>query len=157
MLWKKPHISKIYEALTVIADDRIEIDGNNAVCYSEDGNKVFNIKYDPKVGSLMSNDSAAYYTRTLSYPMIAYLMMIGTVHYDRKLKNILRKIDWEDIYKNFKNDYDKSIKFVLGELKRNGDDVEFIRTETKKIYDFVCKLDIKTFGEFQKPQKGSGF
>jgi hypothetical protein len=89
--------------------------------------------------------------------MIAYLMMIGTIHYDRKLKNILQKIDWEDIYKNFKNDYDKSIKFVLGELKKNGDNVEFIRTETKKIYDFVCKLDIKTFGEFQKPQKSVGF
>jgi hypothetical protein len=83
--------------------------------------------------------------------MIAYLMLIDKVPYNKELEEILSQICWEDIYQKFKNDYDKSIKFVLGEFKKNGDDVEFIDREIKKIYNFISKLDIKTFGEFQKP------
>jgi len=153
MIWKKPHISKIYEALTVIADDRMEINGNKAKCYLSSSDRFYDIKYDPIIGSIMSNDNAAFYTKSLSYPMIAFLMLIGKIPYEQKLLEIFRDICWEDIYKEFKNDYDKSIKAVLGELKREGEDVEFIRKETEKIYNFVCKLEIKTLGELQKPSR----
>lgn len=157
MLWKKPHISKIYEALTALADGRIRRNGKNAICYSSDRKQVYDIHYDPKVGSIMSNDNGAYYTRTLSYPMIGDLMLLGVIPYDQRLLGILSNIYWEDIYKRFKNDYGKSIKFVIGELKKNGDDVEFVTSEVKKIYEFVRNLDVKTYGEFQKPQKGVNF
>lgn len=154
MNWKKPHISKIYEALTVIADGRIEINGNTARCYLSSSDKFYDIKYDPINGSIMSNDNSAYYTYTLSYPMIAFLMLIGRIPYEKKLLEIFKDICWDDINKEFKNDYDKSIKAVLGELKREGEDVEFIRREIQKIYDFVCKLEIKTLGKLQRPTKG---
>ena len=153
MIWKKPHISKIYEALTVIADDRMEIDGNKAKCYLSSNDKFYDIKYDPIIGSIMSNDNAAFYTKSLSYPMIAFLMLISKIPYEQKLLEIFRDICWEDIYKEFKNDYDKSVKAVLGELKREGEDVDFIRKEIEKIYNFVCKMEIKTFGELQKPSR----
>lgn len=154
MIWKKPHISKVYEALTAIADDRMEIHGNSAKCYSSSGDKFYDIKYDPKIGSIMSNDNAAYYTRSLSYPIIAYLMMIDKIPYEKSLLEIFKEIYWKDINQNFKNDYDKSIKYVMGEFKQNGEDVENIRREIKKIYDFTCGLKIKTFGELQRPPKG---
>ncbi len=154
MIWKKPHISKVYEALTAIADNRIEINGNNAKCYSSSGEKVYDIKYDPKIGSIMSNDNAAFFTKTLSYPMIAYLMLIGRIPYEKSLLQIFKEIYWKNINQKFKNDYDKSIKYVLGEMKRNGEDVEFVRREVKKIYDFTCALQVKTFGALQRPPKG---
>jgi len=154
MIWKKPHISKIYEALTAIADDRIEINGNKAKCYSSVGDKFYDIQYDPINGGIMSNDNSAYYTYSLSYPMIAYLMLINKIPYEKKLLDILKDICWNDINKSFKNDYDKSIKLVLGELKSEGEDIEFIRNEIQKIYNFVCKLEIKTLGKLQKPVKG---
>ena len=154
MIWKTPHISKIYEALTVIADGRMEINGNKAKCYLSSSDRFFDIKYDPIIGSIMSNDNAAFYTKSLSYPMIAFLMLIGKIPYEQKLLEIFRDICWEDIYKKFKNDYDKSIKAVLGELKREGEDVEFIRRETENIYNFVRKMEVKTLGELQKPSRG---
>jgi len=153
MYWKKPHISRIYEALTAIADNRIELNGNSASCYSSDENRVYEIQYDPIIGSIMSNDNTAYYTYSLSYPMIAYLMLIGKIPYEQKLLEILKDICWEDIYKQFKNDYDKSIKIVMGELKSEGTDVEFIRREIEKIYNFILNLKIKTFGSLQRPPK----
>lgn len=154
MYWKKPHISKIYEALTAIADDRIKLNGNNAKCYSP-SDKVYDIKYDPVIGSMMSNDNSAYYTYSLSYPMIAYLMLIGKIPYEQKLLEIFKDICWEDIYKQFKNDYDKSIKIVMGELKSEGTDVDFVRKEIEKIYNFTLTLKIKTFGSLQKPPKAN--
>jgi len=153
MIWKKPHIEKIYEALTAIADDRVEMHGNKAKCYSSTGEKFYDIEYNPIIGSINSNDNTAYYNHSLSYPMIAYLMLIDKIPYEKELLDILGDISWNEINQNFKNDYDKSIKFVLGELKRNGDDVEFIRKEVKKIYDFTCALQIKTLGEIQKPAR----
>ncbi len=155
MIWKKPHILRIYEALTAIADDRVEMNGNKARCYSLTSEKFYDIQYDPINGSIMSNDNSAYYTFSLSYPMIAYLMLIKKIPYNEKLIEILQNICWEDINKSFKNDYDKSIKFVLGELKKEGQDVEVIRMEIKKIYDFVCGLQIKTLGKLQRPPKGN--
>jgi len=154
MIWKKPHISKIYEAVTAIADDRIEINGNKAKCYSFVGDKFYDIQYDPINGGIMSNDNSAYYTYALSYPMIAYLMLINKIPYEKKLLDILKDICWNDINKSFKNDYDKSIKLVLGELKSEGEDIDFIKNEIQKIYNFVCKLEIKTLGKLQKPVKG---
>jgi hypothetical protein len=85
--------------------------------------------------------------------MIAYLMLIGKIPYEQKLLEILKDICWEDLNKQFKNDYDKSIKVVLGELKSEGTDVEFVRNEIQKIYNFVCGLQIKTLGKLQRPVK----
>lgn len=153
MIWKKPNILRIYEALTIIADDRMEINGNEARCYAQSSDKYYDVEYDPITGSIMSNDNTAFYTNSLSAPMIAFLMLIDKIPYQPKLLEILPEIYWDDINKKFKNNYDKSIKFVLGELKRNGDDVEFVRSEVEKIYNFVCKMEIKTLGRLQKPSK----
>jgi len=154
MIWKKPHILRIYEALTAIADDRIEMNGNRATFYSSSSEKFYNVEYDPINGGIMSNDNVAYYTFSLSYPMIAYLMLVGKIPYEQKLLEILKDICWDDLNKQFKNDYDKTIKAVLGELKSEGTDVEFVRNEIQKIYNFVCGLQIKTFGKLQRPTKG---
>ena len=90
----------------------------------------------------MSNDNSAFYTYSLSYPMIAYLMLINEIPYEQKLLEILKNICWNEINKSLKNDYDKAIKLVLGELKKEGQDVDFIRNEIQKIYNFVCKMEV---------------
>jgi len=153
MIWKKPHIARIYEALTVIADNKVETNGNRARCYSITNDKVYDIQYNSTNNSIMSNDNAAFYTNSLSYPMIAYLMLIDEIPYHKKLLEIFKDICWKDVNAHFKNDYDKSIKFVLGELKKEGQGTDFIRTEIKKIYDFVCNLQIKTLGELRRPTR----
>ena len=151
MIWKKPHISRIYEALTAIADNRIEINGNRAKCYEFGNDRVYDIQYDPVNGSIMSNDNAAFYTYSLSYPIIAYLMLIGKIPYQKKLLEIFKDVCWKDINQHFKNNYDKSIRFVLEGFKKEGQDIDFIKMEIKGIYDFTCNLQIKTLGKLQRP------
>ena len=84
MVWKKAHISKIYEALTAIADGRIElISTNKARCFSSSKGKFYEVEFDPQTNGIMSNDNTAYYTDSVSYPMIALLMLKGKITYDQ--------------------------------------------------------------------------
>lgn len=155
MVWKSPHISKIYEALTAIADSRIELDGpSKAKCYSSSKGKYYEIEYDSETGSMMSNDNTAYYTDSVSYPMVALLMLKGKIDYNDSLLNLLKGIYWKDINQKFKNDYDKAIEFVLADLQKKGIDVGFIRSEISKIYKEVCELKLNYLGEKRKPPVG---
>jgi len=155
VIWKKPHISKIYEALTAIADNRIQISGNNkARCYSSSKNKYYEIEFDPKTNSIMSNDNTAFYKNTISYPMIAYLMMINRIAYDKKVLVNLKDIHWKDINQKVKNNYDLAIQTVLNDLKIKGVDVNSIETIVENIYTEVNKLKLSFLGTKKRPPSG---
>lgn len=152
MVWKKPHISKIYEALTAISDERIELMGKNkARCYSSSKGKFYEIESDPETNSIMSNDNTAFYTDAVSYPMISLLMLKGKISYEPKLLDLLKGIIWKDIMQKFKNDYDKGIDFVLADLRSKGIDVDFIQVEINKIYEVVSNLQLNYLGAKIKP------
>jgi hypothetical protein len=143
MFWEKPHISKIYEALTAIADERIElIDKNHAKCYSSSKGKYYEIEFDPKTNSISSNDNTAFYTGSISYPMIAYFMLIGKISYDKDLISIMKGIHWKDINQKFKNNYDKAIESILNQLSEDGHDVEKVESAIQEIYEDVSRLQL---------------
>ena len=155
MVWEKPHISKIYEALTALADSRIELlSPQKAKCYSSSDNKFYEIEYDPKSDSIISNDNSAFYTGSLSYPMIAFLMLTGRIAYEKKLERPLSGIHWKDINQKFNNDYDSAVDYVLSRLKDKGVSVDFVRDEIGKIYKIVCSLKLNHLGEKRLPPKG---
>lgn len=155
MIWTKPHISKVYEALTAIADLRIKIDGpNKAKCYSSSKGKYYEIEYNPTTGEIMSNDNTAYYTGSVSYPMIAYLMLTSKIKYKKSLSPTLKGIYWKDINQKFKNDYDKAIEFVLNKLKTKSIDIESLKKGIQDIYDEVSRLELHYSGTRKSPPIG---
>ena len=152
MVWKERNISDVYEARTAVADSRIELDGiTKASCYSSSKGKYYEVEYDPETNSIMSNDNTAYYTDSVSYPMIALLMLKGTISYNEKLLEMLKDIYWKDINQRFKNDYDKAIEYVLTDLQVKGVDVGYVRSEVDKIYAVACNLRLNYLGEKIKP------
>jgi len=66
MLYKIPHINKIYEALTAIADDRVSdrstttdllwVETITAQVKSSSGDKTYTISYQPNNSLIISND-----------------------------------------------------------------------------------------------------
>ena len=72
MRWKNPPKIKVYEALGCIADNRIEVNENEAKVYSSSREKYYTVKYDRN--SIMSNDNGSYWVGYLGYPSIALLM-----------------------------------------------------------------------------------
>jgi hypothetical protein len=154
MLWLTPHISKIYEALSAIADKRIEFMGENeAHCTSTSRGKYYTITYDPSANSIMSNDNTAYYTSKLSYPMIALLMLKGVIKYDQSLLAPLQNIPWKDINQKFHDDYDQAIDHYFANLFPKNLDIQDFKQKIETIYNFTCSLKLNYLGKKTLPSK----
>jgi hypothetical protein len=132
MKWKHPSITKIYEALGAVADDRVEVSENTGKVYSSSRKKYYDISYDSTTDSIMSNDNSSYWTGDLGYPSIAFLMKNGVLSYDSDIASLLKGIAWKEINQKFKNDFDKALDFVLSSKTED---------ERKNLSDFVSKVD----------------
>ena len=151
MKWKHPHIIKIYEALGTIANNRLEISGNVGKVFSSNRNKFYEIQYDPGTQSIMSNDNASYWVGSLGYPAIAFLMKIGALLFDSQLASLLKGIEWKNINQKFKNDFDKSLEYVLSsksEEERNG-----LKKFAEKVDKEIKKLNLNLLGKKKFPPR----
>lgn len=151
--WSKPkneHI--VYEALSAIADGRFElIDKAHAKCTSTSGNKYYEILFDAEKCAIMSNDNMAYYVGEVSYPMVAMMLVLGRIKYDKSLLKPLKGIKWKDINQKNNNDYMKSVAEVLNKLENEGHDVKNIKLSITELFQEVLKLDLIHLGEKTVP------
>ncbi len=157
MYWKEPEISKIYEALTAISDGRVEIYGNGsdkAKVWSSSRNKYYDVSYNPAGKLIMSNDNSAYYTGTLSWPMVAFLMANGKIKYNPVLLKPLKGIIWKEINQRYKNDFPKAADSVLEDLKSKGHDINLIKKGAEEIYGETLKMKLGYLGKRMPPPKG---
>jgi hypothetical protein len=152
--WKPAKKEKIYEAITAIADERVETneDKTEAKVYSSSRNKFYTVTYEPETQSIMSNDNSAFYVDEVSYPMIALLMLRGDLKYDKKLLDLLKDIKWKDVNKKHKNNYAKAVEEVLGDLQ--SDDREFILEAVESVNKDLQGLDLRKLGKKKFPPKG---
>jgi hypothetical protein len=152
MKWKQPPIIKIYEALGSLADDRVEISESSGKIYSSSRNKFYTVTYDPQKQLIMSNDNGSYWKGYLGYPAIAFLMKIGVISYETSLSNLLKDIAWKDINQKFKNDFDKTLEYILSSKseseKKNLDD--FATAVSREIE----KMNLGYLGKKTLPPEG---
>lgn len=149
-----PHISKVYEAITAIADKRYELVSDTELkLYSSSRGKFYTVTYDPTHKQIMSNDNTAYYTHSISYPMLTLLMLRGDLSYDPTLLTPLSGIVWKDIMTRHKNDYDAGVAEVLDFLKTKGFDIEQLQEKIATIYTQACSLILSPLGKRQLPPK----
>jgi len=156
MYWTNPHVSKIYEAIGAIGDNRIEIieEVNQAKMYSSSKNKFYTVTWNDDLTKMMSNDNSAFFVGQLSYPIISILMLKNKIKYEHNLEGILSDIKWKDINKSFKNDFNKTVKFVLNDLKSKGQNTDFVILEINKVAEQIAHLKIERLGKRVKPPKG---
>lgn len=150
--WEQPPKIKIYEALGSIADNRIEIDVNKAKVYSSSGNKYYDVIYDPDKRLIMTNDNGSFWKGYLGYPAIAYLMKIGLLSYKTELAELLKNIMWKDINQKFKNDFDKTLEYILKSI--NDDDKKRLNNFVNLIQKEIEDLNLGLLGQKIKPPDG---
>lgn len=135
-----------------MADFRIKLeDENHAKCFSSMRDKIYDIKYDPETRDIVSNDNTAYFIGAVSYPMIAFLMLTKRLSFNENLLVPLKGIIWQDINKKFKNDYVKSVEYVLENLRSKSVDIEVIKKDVREIYDEVLGMKLKYSGKKMRP------
>ncbi|MEX0932265.1 MAG: hypothetical protein WDZ61_00015 [Parcubacteria group bacterium] len=152
MKWKHPPVIKIYEALGAVADSRVEVEGTSAKVYSSSGNKYYDVSYNPEERAIMANDNGSYWKSYLGYPSIALLMKQRVVSYDKEIASLLAGIAWKDINQQFKNDFDKTLDYILYPLDSES---------RKKLEAFVNQVDkelrtlnLSKLGKRTKPPEG---
>lgn len=152
MKWEHPPITKIYEALGAVADDRIEVEGDVAKVYSSSRNKFYDVSYDPESRAIMANDNGSYWKGYLGYPSIAYLFKIGVLEYQSGMGELMKGIAWKDINQKHKNDFDKTLAEILDSLTE--EQAKKLNHYTQDIDEEIKKLDLGFLGKKTQPPKG---
>jgi hypothetical protein len=151
-LWEHPPIIKIYEALGAVADGRIEVNGNEAKIYSSSRNKFYVVSYDPSTESIMANDNGSFWKGYLGYPAIAFLMKTGTLPYEEEVGVLLMDIKWKDINQQFKNDFDKTLDFILS--SKSEKEKEVLNQFASKVDTRIRELNLNILDPKVKPPEG---
>ncbi|OGG58598.1 hypothetical protein A2765_02655 [Candidatus Kaiserbacteria bacterium RIFCSPHIGHO2_01_FULL_56_24] len=152
MKWKVPPIIKISEALGAVADERIEVTGNSARIYSSSGNKFYTVTYDSAAQEIMANDNGSYWKEYLGYPTIAFLFKVGVLPYDENIGKMLKGIKWKDINQRFKNNFERTLDFILG--TKTEDEKKKLETFVNSIDVKIRKLNLKMLGDKAQPPEG---
>lgn len=155
MKWGLPPKIKIYEALGTLADGRIELQSKtSARVYSSSGGKFYTVSYDPEKKSIMANDNGSYWQGTLGYPAIAFLLLIGELHYDKELPRALKGIAWKDINTQFKNNFEKTILCAHKKAEEEGVRVEALEKAVASIEAEIRTMDLSSLGQRKRPPAG---
>jgi len=152
MKWKQPPAIKIYEALGAVADGRVETTGNSAKVYSSSRKKYYDVAFDPDKGAIMANDNGSYWQGYLGYPSIAFLMKAGVLSYDEQAGALLRDVAWKDVNQKFKNDFGKSLDFIL--VSKTEKEKEALTAFVQKVDAEIKALGLSLLGKKTLPPDG---
>jgi hypothetical protein len=151
--WKLPPKTKIYEALTAVADARVKLTGGEtAEVVSSDGTKTYIVEWSADLRQITSNDNASYWQRYIGYPIIAVLMVLGRLDFDRRVAQALSGIAWKQMNRRFRNDYDKAVESVLLNLEPGLR--RTIVSEVDKIFNQLETLELEALPRRRRPPKG---
>jgi hypothetical protein len=155
--WKTPPKAKIYEALTAIGDNRVKLKAEyQAEVVSSAGNKTYIVEWTPDRQHITSNDNASYWQGYMGYPIIAVLMLLGSVDFRKEVADLLSGISWKSLNKRFRNNYDNAIESVLAALDAKGVDRKHITTEVDGILEQIDHLKMGKMPRRRRPPKERG-
>lgn len=140
-------ISKIYEAYTALADNRITpIGPSSYLVASSDFSKKYTVK---KIeGGYSSNDNATLWQHYAGYPILAVRRIEGLLSYDREILILRKGINWKKENTKYKNDYKKSIDEVLSRFnQRTKDRIDETRNQA---FESVKSLNLIAKGNREK-------
>jgi hypothetical protein len=138
---KMPPIAKIYEAFSVLADGRIKLEENKATITSSNDEKQYTVVWNEN--EITSNDNATVWQGYPGYPVIAVWLMKNRISYQKDIIKYFKNINWHEINKQNKRDYQKGIEDILNALREDNIDTEKIEEEVNRIYFAIENLDFK--------------
>jgi hypothetical protein len=116
--WKMPPIAKVYEAMSAVADGRVQIVGvGEARVRSSDGSKTYAVKWSENRKVFSSTDNASKFGHYIGYPIIAVLMELGDLPLDRTVAAALAGVPWKELNMRFRRDYDAAVEHVLASVE----------------------------------------
>jgi hypothetical protein len=155
--WKLPPKEKIYEAFSVLAEERYTISEKSATIKSSDQLKEYLVEWitDDKSGKILkiiSNDNASYWQGYPGYPIIAILMITDGIQYNKEIIHYFRDIPWKALNRSAKNDYASVVQKILARIE-DKKAVGIITSEADHIFQQIEKLKIGKLSANKRPPK----
>ena len=142
--WNMPPIAKVYEALSAVADGRVNVTGpTTAEVLSSERDKRYAVKWSEDGRSITSNDNATRWQGYVGYPIIAVLLQAGRIPYDSAAAAALAGVPWHALNEQFKRNYDAAIEHVLGQMGERGGDAASVRHEAERIHTALSDLQLE--------------
>jgi len=153
VVWKLPPKAKIYEALSAVADGRValSIDNNQAEVTSSSGTKTYNVIWNNDISAITSNDNASYWQGYLGYPILAVLMVQKQLQYDKSVAALMAGINWKQVNRQHRNNYDKALAQVLKSLEEKGANTGTVRQEVDRIFVQIKHLGLQKLPRTKRP------
>ncbi len=142
---KETPIEKVPEAWTAIVDGRVRIEeGSNenagkAVVSSSNGEKEYIVTWRDNGKIFTSTDPATFWQGYAGYPVLAVMMTIGKLTYDRNLAQRFEGVEWKTVNTKFRNNYAKALQHVEEE---RGIDPDTVATAAGKVLAQLQALDL---------------
>lgn len=138
---KVPPMQKIYEAYTVLADDRFELTPEGLTVWSSDHTKTYTVIKDGN--TYRSNDNATYWQGYPGYPVIVALLLEGLLPYDAEVASWFSGVPWKALNSAARNDYDAALQEAF--RLKNLNDTQIIQAEEQagEGYEALRELPIE--------------
>lgn len=136
--WKAPHIIKIPEALSAIADLRYERKGNYLFVKSSDYSKKYTVEIFENGYS--SNDNMSYNNGILGYPIVVSLMLESKIEYNRYYLPLFNGINWTKLNEQYNKNFSISYEVILNRFKQNNYDYIRIKKSIESSYEQLLVL-----------------
>lgn len=144
---KEIPVSKVLEAFTAIADQRVAKDDDQTFFVtSSDRSKEYTVKVDGVCYS--SNDNATYWQHYAGYPIIAVLIFTGKIPMECPDLKVFKNIPWKALNTANHNRYDLSTKDAFAKL--DPAKVDGIISSAKRTITDIGNLGIAVKGNREK-------
>ena len=128
-----PHIIKIAEAYSAIADGRVKLDRKNQyIVFSSDYTKKYTVEIRGDYYS--SNDNMSYNYNVLGYPIVAVLMVKGIIHYNFWAAKRFQNICWTKVNLECNKDFSRLLEIILKQIGKTDKDIEELKKELDLSY-----------------------
>ncbi len=141
--WKLPPLAKVYEALSAVADGRVQMTGaTSARVTSSAGDKTYTVRWSPDLTQVTADDNASRWQGYTGYPIIAVLLTLGKLDYDPAVAQALAGVPWNTLNAQYKRDYAAAIDHVLRDVAAAGGQPDAIRQEAERIFARLSELKL---------------
>jgi len=152
-MWSLPLRIKVYEALGALGDRRLSRKGNIGTVRSSEGDKTYDVAYDPDTRAITSNDNGSYWQKYLGYPAISLLLDLGVLTHDAQWEQALAGLPWKKLNDQFKHDYGKTEAAALSEAEARGHDPKALVDAVDDLLEQISTLKLEPLGTTKRPPK----
>lgn len=144
--WKIPHMIKIPEAFSALADQRYEFKNDFFLVYSSNRKRQYTVTVHSD--GYASNDNMSFNKGILGYPVVVHLLLKERISFDKSVAMLFKNINWTELNLQCNKDFTMSYNIILNRFSKQGMNTKLINEKIQDTFEQLCVL-IPTIKRYQ--------